>query len=70
MDATDLRYCVMPVGNGSTVRIGKFRKFDALSFLERADVFVLGSRSVIWIGIGFELKISSRAHLQRRAAKN
>jgi len=33
----------------------KFGRFDAQSFIERAGVFVLGSRPAIWIGSGFEL---------------
>jgi hypothetical protein len=59
----------MLVGNGSTVRIRKIRKFDTQPFVKRANVFVLGSQPAIWIGIGFELKTSSRAHLQWSAAK-
>jgi hypothetical protein len=69
MDTTACVNCIMLDGNGSTVRIRKSCKCDTQSFSQRAGVFVLGSRSAIWIGIGFELKTSSRAHLQWSAAK-
>ena len=53
----------------ATIHLRKFRKCGTQSFIQRAAVFVLGSPPAIWIGIGFELKTSSRAPLQWSEAK-